>query len=159
MADRVYIETTVISYLTARPSRDVVIAGHQQTTHEWWDNERQKYDLCVSQLVIKESSAGDPAYAEQRLAKLQGMTVLETPLEALDLAKDFVSAGALPAKASDDAVHVAIAAVNRVKYLITWNCRHMANATIRTKINELCKAKDFEPPIICTPEEILGTTS
>lgn len=134
MTERVYIETTVVSYLTARPSRDVVVAGHQQVTHEWWDTRRQSYDLCVSQLVLQESAAGDPQAAQDRLAVLQAMTLLETTPEALALAKELIRAGALPDKAGDDALHIAVAATQGVRYLLTWNCRHLANATMRPLI-------------------------
>src|SRR6266849_3365913 len=131
MAERVYIETTVVSYLTARANRDVVIAGHQQTTHEWWDTRRENYELCVSQLVLGESAAGDPQAAQERIAVLQPMTVLETTSTALELAKELIQAGALPAKAADDALHIAVAATKAVPYLLTWNCRHLANAALR----------------------------
>src|SRR5262245_7106979 len=107
MVERVYIETTVVSYLTARPNRDVVIAGHQQTIHEWWETRRQSYELCISQLVRKEASAGDAQAAEERLEVLKSMTLLETSEEALDLAKRLVQAGSLPAKPADDALHIA----------------------------------------------------
>src|SRR5205807_5929549 len=103
MAERVYIETTVVSYLTAQPNRDVVIAGHQQITHEWWDTRRETYELCVSQLVLGEVAAGDPQAAQERLAVLQAMTLLETTPVALALAKELLKAGALPVKAADDA--------------------------------------------------------
>src|ERR1700747_2930739 len=96
MAERVYVETTFVSYLTARPSRDVVIAGHQQITHEWWDTRRESYELCISQLVRKEAAAGDAQAAQERLEVLKPMTVLETSNEALDLAKELIKAGALP---------------------------------------------------------------
>src|SRR5438132_993716 len=99
MADRVYIETTVVSYLTARPSRDVVIAGHQQITHEWWDTRRNSYELCLSQLVLGEAAAGDAQAAQERLAVLQSMTILETTMAALELAKELIQSGALAAKA------------------------------------------------------------
>src|ERR1700676_1456942 len=94
MAERVYIETTVVSYLTARPNRDVVIAGHQQVTHEWWDTRRGSYELCVSQLVRKEAGAGDSQAAQERLEVLKSMTLLETSDEALDLAKELIQTGA-----------------------------------------------------------------
>src|SRR6516162_3335426 len=110
MAERVYIETTVISYLTAHPSRDVVIAGHQQVTHEWWDTRRADYELCVSQLVLDEAGAGDAQAAQERLVVLESMQVLETTPEALELAKALLQAGALPAKATNDALHIAVAA-------------------------------------------------
>src|SRR5436190_22479534 len=103
MAERVYIETTVVSYLTARPNRDVVVAGHQQVTHEWWDTRRESYALCISQLVRKEAGAGDSQAAQERLEFLKHMTLLETSEQALDLAKELLRSGALPAKAADDA--------------------------------------------------------
>jgi predicted nucleic acid-binding protein len=155
MAERVYIETTVVSYLTARPSRDVVIAGHQQITHEWWDTQRESYQLCISQLVRKEAGAGDATAAEERLDRLNAMTLLETSDEALDLAKELIQAGALPAKAADDALHIAVAAMNGIPYLLTWNCRHLANATMRPVIEKVCAGKGVKAPIICTPEELL----
>jgi predicted nucleic acid-binding protein len=155
MAERVYIETTVISYLTAWPDRDVVIAGHQQVTHEWWDTQRQKFELCVSQLVLGEAAAGDAQAAQERLAVLQSMTVLETTAAALELAKELVGRGALPTKAADDALHIAVAASHSISYLLTWNCRHLANATMRPLIESVCANKGFKAPIICTPEELL----
>ena len=155
MVDRVYIETTVVSYLTARPSRDVVIAGHQQVTHEWWDTRRSDYELCVSQLVLDEAGAGDPQAAEERLAVLQSMLVLEMTAEALELAKGLIHAGALSAKAAGDALHIAIAATKGVPYLLTWNCRHLANAVMRPMIEAACNTNGFKAPIICTPEELL----
>lgn len=155
MPDRVYFETTVVSYLTARPSRDVVIAGHQQVTHEWWDTRRSNYELCVSQLVLDEAGAGDLVAAQERLAILQPMPVLETTAESLELAKELVQAGALPAKAANDALHIAIAATQNVPYLMTWNCRHLANAVMRSMIERVCSAKGFKAPIICTPEELM----
>ena len=159
MAERVYVETTVVSYLTARPNRDVVIAGHQQITHEWWNTRRQGYELCVSQLVRNEAGAGDPQAARERLEVLKPMTLLETSDRALDLAKELIRAGALPAKAADDALHIAVAAVNGIPYLLTWNCRHLANATMRPVIETVCAGKGVKAPIICTPEELLGAPS
>ena len=155
MAERVYIETTVVSYLTARPNRDVVIAGHQQITHEWWDTRRESYELCISQLVRKEAGAGDAHAAQERLEALKAMTLLETSDQALDLAKELIQAGALPAKAADDALHIAVAAMNGIPYLLTWNCRHLANATMRPVIETVCAGKGVKAPIICTPEELL----
>ena len=155
MAERAYIETTVVSYLTARPNRDVVIAGHQQITHEWWDTRRESYELCVSQLVQKEAGAGDSQAAQERLEVLKAMTLLETSDQALDLAKELIQAGALPAKAADDALHIAVAAMNGIPYLLTWNCRHLANATMRPVIETVCAGKGVKAPIICTPEELL----
>jgi len=159
MLERVYIETTIVSYLTARPSRDVVIAGHQQITHEWWDTRRGSYELCTSQLVLSEAAAGDPQAAQERLEVLQDMTLLETTAEALELAKELIQAGALPAKATDDALHIAVAATNRVPFLLTWNCRHLANAAMRPQIEAACVRNGLKAPIICTPEELMEATS
>lgn len=117
--DRVYIEATFVSYLTARPSRDLVIAAQQQVTHEWWDKRRNDFELCISELVLDEASAGDPQAASERLAMLKSMTLLDTTQEALGLAKEPVRAGALPANAADDALHIAVAATNGVQYLLT----------------------------------------
>src|SRR6266581_2793491 len=108
MMDRVYIETTFVSYLTSRASRDLIVAGHQQITHDWWDTRRGNFELCVSQLVIDEAGAGDAQAAQERLLVLKPMLVLETTTEAVELAKELLRAGALPTKASDDALHIAV---------------------------------------------------
>ena len=155
MADRVYLETTIVSYLTAWPSRDVIIAGHQQVTHDWWNTRRTSYELCVSQLVLDEAAAGDAQAAQERLWALQSVLVLETTTPALELAKELLHAGALPEKAADDALHIAVAATQAVPFLLTWNCRHLANAAMRPIIEAVCAAKGFKAPIICTPEELL----
>ena len=155
MNNRVYVETTFASYLTARPSRDLIVAGHQQITRDWWDMRRGDYELCVSQLVLQEAGDGDPRAARERLEVLATMTMLEIKEAAVSLAEELVQAGALPAKAGNDALHIAVAAVHRVPYLLTWNCRHMANATMRTQIETICTSKGFKAPIICTPEEMM----
>jgi predicted nucleic acid-binding protein len=154
MAPRVYVETTLVSYLTARPSRDVVMAGHQQSTHEWWDQSRADYELCTSQLVLQEAGAGNPEAAEERLQILRAMVLLDTTKEAVILAEELVRARALPEKAADDALHIAIAANQKIPYLLTWNCRHLANATMRPVIDAVCASKGYKAPIICTPEEL-----
>jgi hypothetical protein len=159
MNERVYVETTIVSYLVARPSRDLIVAGHQQLTHDWWDSRRMHYELCVSQLVVQEAGFGDPQFAQERLKLLAPMTTLEIKEEAVLLAEDLVKAGALPEKAGNDALHIAVAAVHRIPYLLTWNCRHMANATIRAQIESICTTKGFKAPIICTPEEMMEAKS
>ncbi len=155
MKPKVYIETTVISYLTAQPARDVVIAGHQQSTRDWWRNAANRFELVASQLVLTEASAGDPEAARVRLAALDSLTLLDATEEALELAQQLVNAGAVPAKAAEDAAHIAIAVVNGIEYLVTWNYRHIANATIRSQIETVCRNAGFEPAIICTPEELM----
>lgn len=154
MPDRVYIETTFVSYLTARPSRDLIIAGHQQITHEWWDTCRGDFELCASELVIQEAGGGDPEAAQERLEVLKTTILVQTRPQALDLAVELVKAGALPPKEFEDALHIAIAADQKIPYLLTWNLRHMANATMRPMIETVCAGKGYKTPIICTPEEL-----
>jgi hypothetical protein len=153
MRPKVYIETTIVSYLTARPSRDIVQAAHQQLTGEWWAR-RHRFDLFVSQSVLTESARGDPAVAHRRLAALQGIPVLTAGTEVLELAEQF-SMKAFPVKAFIDAVHVAVSVVHGMDYLLTWNCRHIANAAIRGKIDVVCRESGLELPVICTPEELM----
>jgi hypothetical protein len=155
--DRAYIETTFVSYLTARPNRDLIVAGHQQITHDWWDTRRAEFELCVSQLVLQEAGEGDPQAAQERLDVLAKITLLEINEHAVALAEELVQAGALPAKAENDALHIAVAAVHRVPYLLTWNCRHLANAAMRTRIEAACSSKGYRAPVICTPEELMET--
>jgi hypothetical protein len=159
MKKRVYIETTFVSYLTGRPSRDLIVAGHQQITHDWWESRRTDYELCVSQLVLQEASDGDPQAAQERLDVLATMTMLEIKNEAVELAEELVRAGALPAKAENEALHIAVAAIHHVPFLLTWNCRHMANAGMRAQIESVCAVKGFKAPVICTPEELMEAKS
>ena len=155
MSERVYVETTIVSYLVARPSRDLIVAAHQQITRDWWDTRRSDFELCASQLVLQEAESGDPQFAQERLKRLSAMTTLEFSEAAVSLAEELVNSGTLPKKAGNDALHIAIAAVHRVPYLLTWNCRHLANAAIRGKIETICQRKGFQAPVICTPEEMM----
>ncbi len=157
--ERIYIETTFVNYLTARLSRDLIVAGHQQITREWWDTRRASYELCVSQLVLQEAGDGNTQAAQERLEVLAAMAMLEIKEEAVELAEELLQSGALPAKAGNDALHIAVAAVHRVPYLLTWNCRHMANATMRVQIEAVCASQGFNAPIICTPEELMEVKS
>jgi len=152
---RIYIETTFVSYLTARPNRDLIVAAHQQISRDWWGSRRSDYELCISQLVLQEAGDGDPQAAEERLNVLTTMTLLEITEEAVVLAEELVRAGALPEKAENDALHIAIAATHRIPYLLTWNCRHMANAAMRGQIETVCTGRGYKAPVICTPEELM----
>jgi hypothetical protein len=154
MNPKVYVETTVLSYLTALPSRDLVIAAHQQLTTEWWDG-RRRFDLFVFQEVLAEASRGDQLAASRRLAAAAGMSVLAATLEAQQLASALLDAAALPQKAAMDAIHVAIATVHGMDFLLTWNCAHIANAVVRPRIEQVCLRQGFRPPVICTPEELV----
>ena len=154
MLPKVYLETSIISYLTARPSRDVVVAGHQQTTRDWWETQSQRFRLVASQLVVQEASARDSTAAQQRLTMLAAVELLTASEIALALAQVLVERGAVPTKAAADALHIAIAVTNGVEYLLTWNCRHIANASTRNQIERLCQTQGYEPTIICTPDEL-----
>jgi hypothetical protein len=155
MKPTVYVETTVPSYLTAWPSRDVVRAGEQQVTRDWWAR-RSEYELRVSSLVLLECQAGDPDAAALRLAALDGVPVLAQAPEAEELAATLLREVPLPARAAADALHIAVAAVNGMSYLVTWNCTHIANASLRPQIENVCRRSGYEPPVICTPRELLG---
>lgn len=154
MKPKVYLETTVISYLTAVPGRDIVQAAHQQITREWWGG-RHRFDLFVSQAVLAEAARGDVEAAGRRLAVLQEIPVLAVGPHVSDLAERFIKMGAIAPKAAIDAVHIAVAVVHGMDYLVTWNCTHIANAAIRGKIEFVCRDAGLEPPIICTPEELM----
>ena len=149
----VYLETTIVSYLTARRSRVVVLAAHQALTRDWWRG-RTAYQLRVSQLVIDEAAVGDSLLRVRRLRALQGISVLPLTDAATRLARELVRKGALPEKATVDAFHIGVAAAHEVAYLLTWNCKHLANATMRSTIEAVCRSEGLTPPIICTPEEL-----
>ena len=155
MKPRVYVETSVVSYLTAWASRDVVVAGHQQVTRDWWKTCQDRFEVLASELVVQEAGVGDSDAARDRLLVLDSLALLEITESARELARQLVVAAAIPAKAAEDALHLAIAATNGVEYLVTWNCRHLANATMRAKIEEVCRDAGYQPPAICTPEELL----
>ena len=155
MVTTVYVETTIPSYLPAWPSRDVVRAGEQQLTRDWWAK-RAAYDLRVSSLVLLECGAGDPIAAAQRLAVLADLPILPQSPEAEILAAALMREVPLPARAAADALHIAVAAVHGVSFLVTWNCSHIANASLRPRIEAVCRQSGYEPPVICTPRELLG---
>jgi len=150
----VYVETSVISYVAARASRDLVTAAHQVLTLAWWDGARRAFDLRASQLVIEEARRGDSEAAGKRLDTLRGIPLLPLTASAAGLAQRLLDLGALPRAASVDAAHVAVATVHGARFLVTWNCRHIANAARRSDIESICRAAGYEPPIICTPEEL-----
>jgi hypothetical protein len=153
-AQRLYIETSVVSYLTANASRDVVVAGQQQITREWW-NSRARFELYASDAVISESGRGDPDAAARRLDALSGIPLLEATQDAQALASEMLRTATMPPKAAVDAAHVSIATVHGLDFLLTWNCTHIANAANRPRIEKVCRAFGYQVPIICTPFELL----
>lgn len=152
----VYLETSVISYLTARPSRDLIVAAHQQITHEWWEDDRVGFDLYISLFVQQEAAGGDPQAAQKRFQVVSGLALLDVTDEVGELAAIIMAQTGLPTKAGVDALHMAVAAVNNIDYLLTWNCKHIANAALRPQIEAVCRAGGYKPPVLCTPEELRG---
>lgn len=152
---RVYLETTIPSYLTAWPSRDLLVAAHQQVTREWWKVRRSEFELYVSGLVIEEAGAGDEEAAAQRLEILEEIPLLELSEEVVSCAGEFVRRKVIPENKGEDALHVAAAAVHGMDYLLTWNLKHIAGAVARKQIEWTCRSVGYEPPGICTPEELM----
>ena len=155
MKPRLYLETTIPSYLVARRSRDLRLAADQETTQEWWDTQRQKYELFASQFVRAEAEHGDPKAAAERLALLEGIAILPELESADQLAAEIIAAGLIPPHAAVDASHIAIATAHGMDYLLTWNCRHIHNVTIIRQIERLCGKLGYDCPIICTPDDLL----
>lgn len=151
----VYLETSIIGYLASRPSRDLITAANQQLTREWWESHRGKYDLYLSEPVVVECSAGDPNAARDRLDLLANIPVLDVTEDAESLANRLVREVPLPEKAKIDALHIAVATVNGIDYLLTWNCKHLANAALHGSIESVCTSAGFKPPTICTPQQLM----
>lgn len=152
----VYIETSIPSYLTARPSRDISAASWQQITSQWWEDCRHNYDLFTSELVIAEASLGDKYAAELRLSVLKKIKEVQIDQEVNQLAHKLIQFSAVPQKAKEDAIHIAVATVQRIDYLLTWNCKHINNAEIKPMIRQICINEGYTCPEICTPLELLG---
>lgn len=155
MKPKLYVETTVVGYLTTRVSRDVITAAHQKITRQWWDKRRHAFALYCSEVVLDEASAGDKEEANERLSYLADIPVLEWSPEALVLMRSLLKRKALPLRARNDAGHLAIASVAGMDYLLTWNYRHLANASLRRLMERVCHKAGYRCPIICTPEELL----
>lgn len=154
--DTVYIETSIVNHATAWPSADIQIAALQDQARNWWSIERPKFELVTSQLVIDEASAGDPVAASERLKLLDGLPTVAINEEVRALARAIVSASIMPPKAAADALHVAVAAVAGVQYLLTLNCKHIANAHELPRVYRLLDKHGFGQLLICTPAEFLG---
>jgi len=155
MKRKIYLETSVISYLTARPSKTIIGAAHQQITLAWWEV-RHQYDLFVSESVLRECGAGDPSAAQKRLAVVSDVPLLTMTEQAIDVAQALIDRKIVPFKAAEDALHIAIATINSVDYLLTWNCKHIANPEIQRNIAAYLDTVGLFLPFICTPEELLG---
>ncbi|MDZ7360786.1 MAG: type II toxin-antitoxin system VapC family toxin [candidate division KSB1 bacterium] len=159
MKPTVYIETSIVSYLTAWPSRDLIVAGHQQITHEWWSQIRPEVQCLISPYVIDEASQGDREAAQKRLEAIVGFPILTLNEEIKALAQKYQTAVQIPEKAKLDAFHLAFPAWYKIDYLLTWNCKHIANATVRKIIESLNRQLNIHTPVICTPEEFMEVQS
>lgn len=157
MSQAVYLESSIISYLAARQSRDIIVAARQQLTLQWWEHRRADFEVFVSELVLAEINAGDAEAAQRRRGFIAGVELLEISDSATDLAQHLTQKAGLPEKAAADALHIAIAACHGMDYLLTWNAAHIANAELRPKIEALCRGRGFDPPVLCTPDELMGS--
>ena len=154
--EKVYLESSFISYLVSRPSKNLIVAAHQQISMDWWEQRRHQFWCCVSELVLGEISVGDAEEVCKRLETVKDLPILSATEEAENLTDIILQKGILPEKAGTDAAHIAISATHKVDYLLTWNCKHLANAQIIRRIRAVYAEQGVEIPSICTPEELLG---
>lgn len=155
MKPSIYLETSVVSYLTARPSRDLVTAARQAMTREWWELAPRRWDLFISALVIEEAAKGDPAAARLRLAAMRPLAVLPIGTDAQRLAAMIIEAGAIPVSEPEDALHIAVATVAKAHYLVTWNFAHLVGPDTKLRLLDTLRALGHAPPLLTTPEELL----
>ena len=152
---RIYLESTIPSYVVARPARDLLQAARQQLTRDWWDSQRAKHELFTSQVVLDEITFGEKAMAQLRLETLQAVPLLQVTDEVKELARKIQTSGLLPVTSDRDATHIALASFYEMDILLSWNCRHIANAAIQTRLRHLVEVAGFTLPVICTPEELM----
>ena len=155
--ETVYIETTIVGHIAGRIRRDPFVEARQQVTRNWWRDDAPRYTVFISQLVLDECSDGDRSAAAERLEVVKDVDLIESSDGVDALAAALIVARAIPASEPRDAFHIAISAVNGVNYLMTWNFKHIANASLRGRIEQVCRDAGFEPPIICTPDELMST--
>jgi hypothetical protein len=155
MKRSVYIETTVVSYLTAKPSRDLVVAGHQQVTQEWWEKSLPKFDTFISDAVLEEAAKGDKNAAALRISRLKDIPLLKVTEDVLALARFYLVNLRLPDRAAVDSLHLAVATRHRMDYLVSWNMAHIVNGRVVLRLHELNAERGMQTPVICTPEELM----
>jgi len=156
MKPKLYLESTIPSYLAARPSRDVILAGQQKCTHDWWSKRAAHFEIFVSDVVADEIATGEVAMATKRMELIKPFVRLEGSKTAEALTNALIHGGPLPKKAARDAAHIALSAAHGMHFLLTWNCTYIANAMMYGKVREICAAHGCECPVICTPEELLA---
>lgn len=152
---KVYIETTIPSYITSKINRDLVIAAQQQLTREWWETARFDYQLYISEAVIAECGQGDEELSKRRLEVIKGIKILNLTDEVVNLANVYYKLLSIPEKSRVDSLHLAIAVIHEIDYLLTWNCKHMAHGEVKTKIHYHNKQKNLFEPVILTPYELM----
>lgn len=157
--ESIYIETTIPSLYVSRPSRRLIEVARQQLTRIWWDDHRHDFELACSQTVIDECSRGESLMARMRVDFLDGIPLLDLSDSVLRVAEDILSRGIIPAKAADDAIHIAVASVHEMDYLLTWNCKHIANPRNWNRISDCLRSHGLRPSVICTPEDLIGDDS
>lgn len=155
MKDSIYLETTVVSYLTAKISRDIIVLAHQEITQEWWPRAINRFEVYISEIVVEEAGLGDIEAAKKRLAVLKDFSHLELTEKVEKMAQIYMEKLKIPEKSTRDAIHIAVASVHNVDYLVTWNCAHIANAEIIKKLIKINNVFGIHTPIICTPEELM----
>ena len=155
MKESIYLETTVVSYYTSKPSRDIVALAHQEITRQWWPIAIRRYDLFISEVVTEEASFGDPEAAKRRLEELKDFPHLELNDKVEEMAQVYMGRLEIPEKSFRDAAHLAIACVHNIDYLVTWNCAHLANGEVIKKLMKINESIGIHTPIICTPEELM----
>ncbi|MGH8001527.1 MAG: type II toxin-antitoxin system VapC family toxin [Brasilonema sp.] len=156
MSETVYIETSILGYLTARSTKNLILAANMEITRDWWETRRTAFVLYTSEAVLNEVAQGDAEIAVQRLEILRDFPLLELNHAVQDLAAQFLARSNLPPKANVDAIHIAAATVHGMDYLLTWNCKHIANAQLQGKLAEISLDFGYELPILCTPYELMG---
>lgn len=154
---RIYIETSVISYLTSRPSRDLLIAARQEATREWWELRNQAFLPLISNLVLQEVAAGDPDAALARVRICQTVDLLAIEPAATQLATKLIETHAVPATEEEDALHIALATIAQVEYIATWNFAHMVSPAAKYRLQKHIEQLGFASPLLATPEELLET--
>ena len=156
MKETVYVETSIFGYLTARSTTNLILAANMKVTQDWWENYRNFFTVYASQLVEDEAAEGDKAIANKRIDLLQSIAYLDITNEAIELSKEFLRQSNLPPKAANDALHIAMATVYGLDYLLTWNCKHMANAQIQKKLSNISSLLGYDLPVICTPYQLIN---
>jgi len=155
MRESIYLEKTIVSYYTSKPSRDIIVLAHQEITRQWWLKVIGRYNIFISEVVIEEANSGDPEAIKRRLEELKDFPHLELNDKVEKMAQVYMERLEIPEKSLRDAAHLAVASVHNIDYLVTWNCTHLANGEVIKKLMKINESLGIHTPIICTPEELM----